>query len=299
MTNSNDPDTCYEAKTRASAANALTRGMVLALTGTFALFGGQIISVEDQRLYLHCSGPRSEVTVILEAGASANSTNYEKVQTRLAESVHVCSYDRAGLGKSDKPSGQMTEARIVENLHQLLMNAHEPGPYLLVGHSLGGIYVRGFETRYPQLVKGMVLVDSSHEDQLNRFTAISPELGRQFATQGGRSTYDDMYRLNGQLHPGETLTWHVDVPLIVIEHKRPEPGIPAGAASPGMPNVEPAWHEMQVDLQHRSSCGQLWEAPKEGHDIPGQQPDLVVQAISKVLGEIRNGCDRSGGGSPH
>jgi pimeloyl-ACP methyl ester carboxylesterase len=183
----------------------------------------------------------------------------------------------------------------------LLLKADERGPYVLVGHSLGGIYVRAFQMRYPELVKGLVLVDSSHEEQLNRYTDLSPELGRQFASQGGRYTYDDMYRLYGQLRPGETLHWQVDLPMVVIEHWRPVAKTAASPSGPtnALPPVDKTWHGMQVDLSHRSTCAQLWEAPKEGHDIPGEQPELAVRAVSKVLTEITSGCEPSNGTAQH
>ena len=263
------------------------------LTASVWLSGGQMVSTGKHRLYLNCSGQNSGPTLVLEAGAGASSSNFAKVQGQIENFAHVCSYDRAGLGKSDKPTGQESEIGIVEDLHQLLLNAHEPGPYVLVGHSLGGVYVRAFQRRYPQLVEGVVLVDSSHEEQLNRYSALSPELGRQFASQGGRYTYDDMYRLFGQLRPGETLDWRVDLPIVVIEHKQPTPKAAAPSSEPtnALPAVDKTWHEMQVDLSHRSTCAQLWEAPKEGHDIPDEQPELVVRAVRKVLTEIKNGCE--------
>jgi pimeloyl-ACP methyl ester carboxylesterase len=259
------------------------------------LASGQMMSIGSRQLYIHCSGNGPAPTVILEAGAGGNSANFEKVQTELEKVGRVCSYDRAGLGKSEKPTGQQTENGIVDDLHQLLVAVHEPGPYLLVGHSLGGVYARAFQMRYPQLVDGLVLVDSSHEEQLNRFTALSPELGKQFATQGGRSTYDEMYRLYGQLRPGATLQWRVDIPVVVIEHKRPTSPVASSSSgqSGDLPPIEREWHQMQADLARRSTCAQLWEAPKSGHDIPGEQPDLVVKAVSVVLGEIRSGCRAS------
>ena len=263
------------------------------LTAAVWLSGGQMVSTGKHELYLNCSGQNSGPTVVLEAGAGANSTNFAKVQGQVEKFAHVCSYDRAGLGKSDKPSGQESEIGIVEDLHQLLVNAHEAGPYVLIGHSLGGVYVRAFQRRNPQLVKGLVSVDSSHEEQLNRYTALSPELGRQFASQGGRYTYDDMYRLFGQVRPGETLHWQVDLPIVVLEHKQPPPkaAAPSFGVTNALPPIDKAWHEMQVDLSRRSTCAQLWEAPKEGPDIPDEQPELVVRAVQTVLTEIKNGCE--------
>ncbi len=263
------------------------------LAASVGLSGGQMVRTSKHQLYLNCSGQTSGPTVVLEAGAGASSSNFAKVQEQIESFAQVCSYDRAGLGKSDKPTGQESEIGIVEDLHELLLNAHEGGPYVLVGHSLGGVYVRAFQRRYPELVKGLVLVDSSHEEQLNRYTALSPELGKQFASQGGRYTYDDMYRLFGQLRPGETLHWRVDLPIVVIEHKQPPPKTAGPSSGPtnGLPAIDKTWHEMQVDLSRRSTCAQLWEAPKEGHDIPDEQPALVVRAVRKVLTEIRNGCE--------
>lgn len=267
----------------------------LALVALIGIAGGQMVNVGNHELYLNCSGQNSGPTVILEAGAGANLSNFAKVQSQIEKFSHVCSYDRAGLGRSNKPTGQESEVGIVEDLHQLLLNAHEAGPYVLVGHSLGGVYVRAFQRRYPQLVKGLVLVDSSHEEQLNRYTALSAELGKQYASQGGRYTYDDMYRLFGQVRPGESLHWQVDLPVVVIEHKRPtlKAATPSPEPTNALPPIDKTWHEMQVDLSRRSTCAHLWEAPKEGHDIPGEQPELVVRAVSKVLTEIRSGCQSS------
>jgi pimeloyl-ACP methyl ester carboxylesterase len=272
---------------------SICRGMVMMLADSVLLSGAQMVSAGGQQLYLNCSGQHVGPTVVFEAGAGASSGSFAKVQGQVEKFAHVCSYDRAGQGKSDKPTGQQSEIAIVEDLHQLLLNAHEDGPYVLVGHSLGGIYVRAFQRRYPQLVKGLVLVDSSHEEQLNRFTALSSELGRQFASQGGRYTYDDMYRLWGQLRPGETLQWRVDLPIVLIEHQQPppKPATPSSKPTNALPPIDQTWHEMQVDLSRRSPCAQLWEAPKQGHDIPDEQPELVARAVRKVMREMQNGCE--------
>ena len=256
--------------------------------------GGHLVNVGDHRIYMKCSGPATHPTVVLETGAGATTTSYEQVQERVQRFARVCSYDRAGLGSSDPSPSKQTENDVLQDLHRALLASKEPGPYVLVGESLGGVYVRAFQTRYPALVKGLVLVDSSHEEQLNRFSAVSPELGKAYAAQGGRTTFEDMYGLWGQLRPGQTYTWKVTLPLIVIEHKRPSPVADPNASRPNaaQPNIDPVWHEMQVDLARRSTCGQIWEATKEGHAISEVQPDLVVQAISTVLQEIASGCER-------
>jgi len=92
-----------------------------------------------------------------------------RIQDDVAKFTRVCSYDRAGLGWSDGVRETLPPERIAEMLHALLEKGGEKPPYLMVGHSLGGIYVRAFERLYPEDVVGMVLVDSSHENQNQLF----------------------------------------------------------------------------------------------------------------------------------
>lgn len=103
--------------------------------------------------------------MILEAGASSFSLDWSLVQPEIAKSNRVCSYDRARLGWSD-PGGPQTAANIVENLKSLLTAVKEEGPYIMVGASMGGVYVRLFQIRYPGQVAGLVLVDPVHEYRL-------------------------------------------------------------------------------------------------------------------------------------
>jgi pimeloyl-ACP methyl ester carboxylesterase len=90
------------------------------------------------------------------------------VQPAVEKFARVCSYDRFGFGWSEPGSPPRSAQRIASELHQALQEANEPGPYLLVGHSLGGIFVRQFARLYPQEIFGMILIDSAHEDQLAR-----------------------------------------------------------------------------------------------------------------------------------
>jgi len=136
----------------------------------------------------------------------------------------VCSYDRAGEGHSDKPSQPQTPDTVAADLHRLLEIEGIPGPYVLVGASLGGIYVRRFALRYPDLTAGIVLVDSSHEEQYNSYFAISPSIAERYATQDGRFDRNDWLRASGQVQAGEHLQWHLNVPLIVLEHNSSKPG---------------------------------------------------------------------------
>src|SRR3990172_8508391 len=131
---------------------------------------GQLYDVGGRSLHLYCTG-EGNPTVILEAGASSPSLVWFLVQEKVAEFTRVCSYDRPGFGWSEATSAPLSIDQMAANLHQLLETAGIPGPYILIGHSAGGVYIRSFARQYPSEVQGMVLVDSSHESQDLRFPA--------------------------------------------------------------------------------------------------------------------------------
>jgi len=238
-----------------------------------------IFSAGNRNLYIHCEGDRHGSAVIFESGAGRDSSDWIKVQPEVAHFTQVCTYDREGLGKSTvdgvrDPEGESADERCAD-LHNLLASAHIPPPYILVGHSGGGILVRRFTRNYTTEVAGMVLVDSSHEEQIWRFRAIDPD------SIAGPPADPVKARRGGMLPtPGERLAWHYDIPLIVLEHGRPfkfEGSMAAHAAE-----FNAAMDAMAKDLASRSSKGQLRIAPQSGHYIMLDQPDLVIQAIRDV-----------------
>jgi pimeloyl-ACP methyl ester carboxylesterase len=125
---------------------------------------GQLVDAGGHRLHLNCTG-QGRPTVVLESGLANRSADWDLVQPRIAAATRVCSYDRAGIGWSESGPEPRDPRHIAEELHMLLRAANLPAPYVLVGHSFGGLYVRMFTALYPEEVAGMVLVDSSHPDQ--------------------------------------------------------------------------------------------------------------------------------------
>jgi len=125
---------------------------------------GRLVTVGKQQMFLHCTGKSPGPTAILEAGTGDTSEVWTAVQKQAQGFAHICSYDRLGLGRSDKLVSTRTADEIVRDLHLLLQAAQVPPPYVMVGHSIGGIYVRKYATLYPQVVEGMVLLDSAHEE---------------------------------------------------------------------------------------------------------------------------------------
>ena len=130
---------------------------------------GQLIDIGGYRLHLYCIGNQTDgsPTVILEQGLGGSSPAWAWIQPEVAKVTRVCAYDRAGLGWSDPaPKGTARDGKQVANeLHILLQKANIAGPYVMVGHSFGGLYTLFFAHQYPRDVAGVVLLDSSHPDQ--------------------------------------------------------------------------------------------------------------------------------------
>ena len=126
---------------------------------------GQLVDIGGFRLHLNCIG-RGTPTVVMDAGGCAPSITWGLVPAEIAKFTRVCTYARAGLGWSDpNPRISRTSQQSVDELHLLLTKAGINPPYLLVGHSLGGVTMRLYASQYPEDVVGLVLVDSSHENQ--------------------------------------------------------------------------------------------------------------------------------------
>jgi pimeloyl-ACP methyl ester carboxylesterase len=133
---------------------------------------GRFVDVGGHRLHLNVMGERSShPTVILEAGMASISSNWGWVQREVAKTTQVVSYDRASLGWSDPGVKPLDAAKSARELHAALHGAGIPAPYVLAGHSYGGLVVRMFADLYRDEVAGVVLVDSSHPDQWARIPA--------------------------------------------------------------------------------------------------------------------------------
>lgn len=135
---------------------------------------GNLIDVGGFKMHIHCEGTGSP-TVILETLSGGTSSYWGWVQPGVAKETRVCVYDRAGRGWSEPDPEPQSLARTVRNLHTLLENANIAGLYVLVGHSIGGIYVRQFAADYPEEVVGMALVDASNPYQFERYPEMSKE----------------------------------------------------------------------------------------------------------------------------
>ncbi len=221
-------------------------------------------------------------SVVLIGGGGGTISTWTEVQQALSVHTPVLSYDRAGLGLSDPPAEPQSIDQMLLDLLTLMGRAEMKPPFVLVGHSVGGLHARRLAVHFPQDVLGIVLVDSSHDEQVWRLGGVCPQV---LDSEYGPGWRDDaaMQRL-GWLTGGARSDWRMDVPLIVIEHmragrKNPFPTLPEDT----FPLFERAWHGMQQDMASWSSKGELRVATRSGHGIPATEPGLIVQAVEEIL----------------
>ena len=249
-------------------------GAGLLATSITAFGDHRLISLGDRRLSIDCDGEVSSATVVLIAGGGRTAKDWVKVQPAVSKFARVCSYDRAGFGESDKAASKMQSVdEVVDDLHGLLKASDEKRPFILVGHSVAGIYARSFVTKFPREVAGLVFVDSAHEGQALRFHELDPKwqaLDKEAAQWG-------LF-----VKPGERLEWRTELPLIVLGHGRPIQG-PKKVTEEVAVARERIWRELQKDLAKRSTHGEFRVAEQSEHNIHLEQPELVIQAIRDVL----------------
>jgi pimeloyl-ACP methyl ester carboxylesterase len=124
---------------------------------------GEMVDVGGRQMHIHCTGSGSP-TVVLQPGLGEMSSALSLIAPAVAKNTRVCVYDRAGRGWSESASGAQDGDHIAADLHTLLPRARVPGPYVLAGHSFGGLYVLAFAAHYSDEVAGMVLIDSTPPD---------------------------------------------------------------------------------------------------------------------------------------
>ena len=244
------------------------------------------VDMGGYEMYLHCMGTGTP-TVILEAGLNDVAETWSLVLPEVAGYTQVCAYDRAGLGQSDPGPEPRDSFQIIRELHNLLINAGIEEPFVLAGHSLGGMYMRLFADEYPEDVVGLVLVDSAHIDDPERCAAVLPpetpdeseslRLTREWLADP--PTFTELPR---QLFEPGSLG---DMPLVVISvpHQQRPTDLPIGFSNA----LDEIWVELQNEWAQISLHSSHIFAYESGHFIQQDQPDLVIDAILQVVEEAR------------
>ena len=157
-----------------ASVGALVNNVALQRDDVTEAMPGALYDVGGHRLHLHCTGTGSP-TVVLASGLGGSSPLWARITDGTAATTRVCAYDRAGQGWSDDAPAPQDSAAVARDLHALLAAAGEGGPYVLAGHSIGGVYALTYAARYPEQVAGLVLLDSASPYQ---FTVL-PEYAKQ------------------------------------------------------------------------------------------------------------------------
>jgi pimeloyl-ACP methyl ester carboxylesterase len=287
---------------------------------------GRLIDIGGRKLHLNCSGKGSP-TVILVAGGNAFSIDWALVQPKVAERTRVCSFDRAGLAWSDSGPADETVEQTISDLHALLHAAREKGPYLLVGASIGGIFIRAYQHAFPREVAGLVFSNSANqvgmfvknksgllwdltEDELRSAYPLPPSV-----TKGPMPTHEDrpFDRLPPDLQavrlwldvriwekwdpakaaPESMLSWRKE---FLREFEETESGehalgnLPIAVISSGPIASEAARRSRTgagARLDFLSSNTVHITAAGSGHEIHLFQPDQVVQTLVRVVSAVR------------
>jgi pimeloyl-ACP methyl ester carboxylesterase len=254
---------------------------------------GDKVDVGGYQLYLYCTGTGSR-TVILEAGLEGDDISWKQVQPEVAQFTRVCSYDRAGLAHSDYGPTPRDAEMSATDLHTLLTKADIAPPYVLVGHSFGGLLIRRFASDYPEEVDGLIFVDSLHEDWWEEALALLPPPG---PNDSGRLASFRNYLTDGWRDPSSNFE-AMDIPAVVEQVREtgdfgdlPIMVMTAGkftVLNPGLPpDLETALAELFHDLQGRlaelSTVGSQVVVEDSGHNMPRENPQAVVDAIRDMV----------------
>jgi pimeloyl-ACP methyl ester carboxylesterase len=247
---------------------------------------GQVPIGGGRSLFLHCVGSGSP-TVVLEAGFATGSFGWRRVQPGVARLTRTCAYDRAGTGNSVAPPGTRDARDELADLRRLLDHAHLVPPYVLVGHSYGGVLARVFAHRYPADTVGLVLVDTAGPYARRRQLAIwprtqAPDVRPELATTK---------MLGVDLSVGEAeanrITTVGDMPLVVVTAGR-HPNFPRRPPKLAR-GLRRVWTRTQDELTALSSDSLHVVALRSDHDVPGSQPAAVVTAADAVVRAARAG----------
>lgn len=283
---------------------------------------GQLVDVGGYKLHIHCLGTGAP-TVITENGLGGSSPDWSLVQPAVSQQTRICSYDRAGSGWSEAGPTPRTSQQIATELHTLLTNANLPGPYVLVGHSAGGLHVQVYASQYPEEVAGLVLVDPTPARAIMRFSpeqrqAVLPNLTQapllrvleflgllRLLPLAGDEVLEPLpTEIGAQIRAHRLQSGAMTTML--AEAASLETSIQQTVAATPLPPDRPliiVWHgipaePVALEPQARAAMDELLQqshnskfivAEQSGHAIPLERPDVVIDAIQQVIEAVRTG----------
>ena len=281
---------------------------------------GRLIDVGGHELHINCTGTGSP-TVVLEAGLGEPSTVMSWIAPDVAMTTRVCVYDRAGRGWSESAAAAQDGIQVATDLHTLLARAGEQGPYVMAGHSAGGIYVLNFAHLFAEQVAGVVLLDSMHPDQytkipswpsfyemFRRVSGVMPSLSRfgvgRVVGQSAygdlpssvrdehrafwstprhhRSVRDEFSKIRVAMSEAKSLTNLGDKPLVVVTARN--------GALGGWPAAQDELATLSTNVDHRILTDATHAALVENETVAAQSS----AAIRDVVNSVRTGTPFAG-----
>lgn len=279
---------------------------------------GRLVDAGGHQLKINCAGVGGP-TVILESGLGDILGEWQRTQGEISKFTRVCSYDRAGYGESEAGPLPRTSSQISGELHALLQNAGEHPPFILVGHSFGGYNVRVFNGQYPNEVAGVVLADSTQEDeyellpsawrnlsaiQLARWQSQAEWMPLQINLGIARVRFRKLLGEDGylilqakylkarasELQKIQTSAAQArasgiigNKPLIVLTGVKQDDALKNALSPEDFIRFQQVWvRTLQPRLAQLSTRGEQVILPDVGHNIPAERPEAIVDAVRKV-----------------
>lgn len=234
----------------------------------------------------------STPTIVLISGFGSPFSTWQKVFEQTDQNTAVFTFNRPGVGSSESVSGSRDAATIAAEMKTLLDANKVQPPFVLVGHSMGGLYARMFYNMYPQSVKGIVLVDASHENQLDSLLSQIPAPDRDalyasLVVQNDSAVnlmpdgaLKEEFRANFATNYAQIKTYGpiTQIPLYVLCSTKID-----GDNSIEVVNVHRALHQQWA--RAAGARGKFVETSKSGHYIQEDEPELVNSAISWIMNQ--------------
>ena len=265
---------------------------------------GEMIDVGGYSLYVEDSGT-GKVTVIFDAGMGDDSSVWNKVAEEVSQFSRVITYDRAGLGWSEESPHDRDSKVIVAELHSVLKDKDITGPIILVGHSFGGVNMQRYALTYPEYIAALVLVDSAHEDQINKMpqtnslqkylfkfgmwaapvgiprlylSSTNPEeKAKKSTTKHQYTSLDEAEYFPRSLSELNELTPNFgNLPLVVVARNK------ASSEIDNTKTRDLVWATLQEDIAARSTDSTIVFSGERQHSIHKRQPEIVIEAIQKL-----------------
>lgn len=260
----------------------------------------EMVDVGTHSLYIHCLG-RGRPTIVIDTGLGESYESWGHVITTLSRQTRVCAHDRAGYGRSEPGPMPRDSQRAANELHLLLANSGEDGPFLLVGHSLGGLNMQVYASTYPEEVAGLFLLDPSplawmmgegFPELRDIFNQQSAAL-REEADEVSASFDPDAIAIKPYMNAtasefeeffGRTtdevaaISSFGDLPLTVIGATEPDPSFGESGEA-----FRQFWNEESQLLARKSESGQFILAEGSSHHIHLDAPQVVIDAILEMI----------------